>query len=67
MSELSLSELDAQHIELLPEREALGVYHSFNGAHISVSQSNHQTQVLAFGSSQSANNVQVIAIGNTVF
>jgi len=65
MSELSLTELDAQHIELLPEREALGIYHSFNGAHISVSASNHQTQVLSLGA-QNANNVQVVNIGNTL-
>ncbi len=62
MSELSLTELDAQHTELLPEREALSVYGSFNHAHISVSQSNHQTQFLALGS-QSATNVQVVNIG----
>jgi|HubBroStandDraft_1064217.scaffolds.fasta_scaffold765474_1 hypothetical protein len=65
MSELSLSELDAQHTELLPEREALGIYGSFNHAHISVSQSNHQSQFLAVGYQQ-ANNVQVVNIGNTL-
>ena len=45
MSELSLTELDAQHTELLPEREALGVHGSFNHAHISIHQSNTQIQV----------------------
>jgi hypothetical protein len=66
MSELSLSELDAQHTELLPEREALGVYGSFNHAHISIHQSNTQVQVLTLHSHQSAINVQVVNVGNTV-
>jgi len=65
MSELSLTELDAQHTELLPEREALGVYHSFNGAHVSIHQSNTQLQAFALHSHQTANNVQVVNIGNT--
>jgi hypothetical protein len=67
MSELSLTELDAQYTELLPEREALGTVGSFNHAHITISASNHQTQFVALGSSQSANNVQVVNIGNSVF
>jgi hypothetical protein len=66
MSELSLSELDAQHTELLPEREALGVFGSFNHSHISIHQSNTQVQVLTLHSYQSATNVQVVNVGNTV-
>jgi hypothetical protein len=66
MSELSLTELDAQHTELLPEREALGVYGSFNHAHIYIHQSNIQTQFLTHGSHESATNVQVVNVGNTV-
>lgn len=66
MSELSLIELDAQHTELLPEREALGVYGSFNGAHISINQSNIQTQFLTSHSHESATNVQVVSVGDTI-
>jgi hypothetical protein len=66
MSELSLTELDAQHTELLPEREALGVYGSFNHSHISIHQSNIQNQFLTHDSHETATNVQVINIGNTV-
>lgn len=66
MSELSLLELDAQHTELLPEREALGVYGSFNGAHISIHESNIQNQFLTSHSHETATNVQVVNIGNTI-
>ena len=33
MSELSLNELDAQHGELLPEREALGIFNVGSNDH----------------------------------
>jgi hypothetical protein len=65
MSELSLTELDAQHTDLLPEREALGVYGSFNHSHISIHQSNIQTQFLTSHSHESATNVQVVSVGDT--
>lgn len=64
MSELSLTELDAQHTELLPEREALGVHGSFNGAHIYVHQSN--TQIQGFGVHGDQTAVNSISIGDTV-
>lgn len=65
MSELSLSELDAQHTELLPEREALGTFTlgSYNHAHVyNISQSNTAVQKFTALSQQNANNVQVVTI-----
>ena len=64
MSELSLTELDAQHTELLPEREALGVHGSFNHAHISIHQSN--TQIQGFGVHGDQTAVNSVSVGDTV-
>lgn len=51
MSELSIHELEAQHVEVLPEREALGIHviGSFNNHVVAVS---HATTV-QFGSDHS--------------
>jgi len=62
MSELSIHELEIQHTELLPEREALG---SFNHNHVDIhsynfSQSITQVQHNTFLSHQTAENTQFV-------
>jgi hypothetical protein len=65
MSELSIHELEIQHTELLPEREALGIYGSFDHNHVDIhsynfSQTNVQVQHNTFLSHQTAVNTQFV-------
>lgn len=71
MSELSILELETEHAELLPEREALSLVHGFHvggGNFVSV----HQTAISAAGNGgggsqtdpmATATNTLVIAVG----
>ncbi len=63
MSELSIHELEAQHSEVLPEREALGVaFGSFNN-HNSIHAFNQANSFAALGGHSSATAVQTIITG----
>lgn len=55
MSELSIQELESQHGELLPEREALGVF-SIHFSHVSVHQYAQALQALTVNSTNIAAN-----------
>jgi hypothetical protein len=64
MSELSILELETEHVELLPEREALGIFVNFGGNYVS----QHANSIaVAFGSrnggnlaASSASNVAIV-------
>jgi hypothetical protein len=64
MSELSLYELEAQYGELLPQREALGVFGSFNL--VVAKNSATAVQLLAVHSTNKAIANQTIIVGSVV-
>jgi hypothetical protein len=68
MSELSIHDLETQTGELLPEREALGIYTalgSFNThvTHVVAINSSEAVQALALGSSNNAVSLQSVVVG----
>jgi hypothetical protein len=65
MSELSIHELETQHGELLPEREALGVIISFANAGViaQINQLAVANQAFTFASTNTAENVAAIVFG----
>jgi hypothetical protein len=59
MSELSILELETEHAELLPEREALGNF-AFQFGAINVSQQAQATAAFGFINHASATNVIIL-------
>jgi hypothetical protein len=61
MSELSILELETEHVELLPEREALGIFANFGGNYVS----QHATSVaIALGGNRSGGNLAASSASN---
>ena len=64
MSELSIHELEAQHVEVLPEREALGhfTFGSFNN-HVNAFNQANAYQQFTLGSNNTAEASQTVFTG----
>jgi hypothetical protein len=64
MSELSIHDLETQTGEVLPEREALGIFGSFNSfnAHVTATNTAEAVQALTLASSNHATAVQNVLI-----
>lgn len=66
MSELSILELETEHAELLPEREALNGFHGFingGGNHVSVTQTSVSISAHGTVNDSTATSTAIIAVG----